>query len=83
MRKPARYGVPLYRIAAGFRVSLRRPGGANAKGRFAEVQVIRFLREADRGVAVKELCRKHGARATVVRVGRWHTGGVGPSYQAF
>lgn len=28
--------------------------------RFSEEQVIKFLREADRGVAVKELCRKHG-----------------------
>lgn len=27
---------------------------------FSEEQIIGFLREADRGVAVKELCRKHG-----------------------
>ncbi len=30
------------------------------KKRFTEEQIIGFLREADRGVAVKELCRKYG-----------------------
>jgi len=30
------------------------------KKQFTEEQIIWFLREADRGVAVKELCRKHG-----------------------
>lgn len=30
------------------------------KKRFTEEQIIGFLREADRGMAVKELCRKHG-----------------------
>ena len=30
------------------------------KKRFSEEQIIGFLREADKGVAVKELCRKHG-----------------------
>jgi len=30
------------------------------KQRFSEEQIIGFLREADKGVAVKELCRKHG-----------------------
>jgi putative transposase len=30
------------------------------KKRFSEEQVIGFLREADRGVPVRELCRKHG-----------------------
>ena len=28
--------------------------------RFSETQIIGFLREADAGVAVKELCRRHG-----------------------
>ncbi len=30
------------------------------KKRFTEEQIIGFLREGDKGVAVKELCRKHG-----------------------
>lgn len=30
------------------------------KKRYAEEQVIGFLREADAGVTVKALCRKHG-----------------------
>ena len=30
------------------------------KKRFSEEQIIGFLREADKGAAVKELCRKHG-----------------------
>jgi len=32
----------------------------DVKQRFSEEQIIGFLREADKGVAVKELCRKHG-----------------------
>ena len=30
------------------------------KKRFSEEQIIGFLREGDKGMAVKELCRKHG-----------------------
>lgn len=30
------------------------------KKRFSDEQIIGFLREAEAGVAVKELCRKHG-----------------------
>lgn len=30
------------------------------KKRFSEEQIIGFLREADAGLAVKDLCRKHG-----------------------
>ena len=30
------------------------------KKRFSEEQIIGFLREADAGMPVKELCRKHG-----------------------
>ena len=30
------------------------------KNRFSEEQIIGFLREADKGIALKELCRKHG-----------------------
>jgi len=37
-----------------------RPGRLDVKKRFSEEQIIGFLREADKGVPVKELCRKHG-----------------------
>jgi putative transposase len=30
------------------------------KKRFSEEQIIGFLREGDKGIPVKELCRKHG-----------------------
>ena len=30
------------------------------KKRFSEEQIVSFLREAERGVAVKDLCRRHG-----------------------
>lgn len=30
------------------------------KKRYTEAQIIGFLKEAEAGVAVKELCRKHG-----------------------
>jgi putative transposase len=30
------------------------------KRRFTEAQIVGFLREADAGVPVKDLCRKHG-----------------------
>lgn len=32
----------------------------DVKKRFSEEQIIGFLREADKGIALKELCRKHG-----------------------
>jgi putative transposase len=32
----------------------------DVKKRYSEEQIIGFLREAERGVAVKELCRRHG-----------------------
>jgi putative transposase len=32
----------------------------DVKKRFSEEQIIGFLKEADGGVPVKELCRKHG-----------------------
>jgi putative transposase len=32
----------------------------DVKKRFTEEQIIGFLREAERGVAVKDLCRRHG-----------------------
>jgi len=32
----------------------------DVRKRFTEAQIIGFLKEADTGVAVKELCRRHG-----------------------
>ena len=32
----------------------------DVKKRFSEEQIIGFLKEADRGIPVKELCRRHG-----------------------
>jgi putative transposase len=32
----------------------------DVKKRYSEEQIIGFLKEADKGVPVKELCRKHG-----------------------
>lgn len=32
----------------------------DVKKRFTEEQILGFLKEADGGVPVKELCRKHG-----------------------
>ena len=32
----------------------------DVKKRFSEEQIIGFLREAEAGVAVKDLCRRHG-----------------------
>jgi putative transposase len=32
----------------------------DVKKRFTEEQIIGFLRQAERGVAVKDLCRRHG-----------------------
>jgi len=37
-----------------------RPGSDVKKKRYTEEQIIESLREADVGVPVKELCRKHG-----------------------
>ncbi|WP_165690568.1 transposase, partial [Xanthomonas citri] len=32
------------------------------KKRFSEEQIIGFLREAEAGIAIKDLCRRHGFR---------------------
>jgi putative transposase len=32
----------------------------DVKKRFSEEQIIGFLREAEKGIPVKDLCRKHG-----------------------
>ena len=46
------------------------------KKRFSEEQIIGFLREADKGVAVKELCRRHGFSEASYYVWRSKFGGM-------
>lgn len=46
------------------------------KKRFSEEQIIKFLREADRGVAVKELCRRHGFSEASYYLWRIKFGGI-------
>lgn len=46
------------------------------KKRFSEEQIIGFLREADKGMAVKELCRKHGFSEASYYLWRGKFGGM-------
>ncbi len=46
------------------------------KKRFSEEQIIGFLREADKGVPVKELCRKHGFSEASFYLWRGKYGGL-------
>jgi putative transposase len=48
----------------------------DVKKRFSEEQIIGFLREADKGVAVKELCRKHGFSEASYDLWRGKFGGM-------
>jgi putative transposase len=43
---------------------------------FSEEQIIGFLREADKGMPVKELCRKHGFSEASVYLWRSRFGGM-------
>jgi len=38
------------------------------KSRFTDEQIINFLKQAEGGVPVKDLCRKHGQRCDVLQV---------------
>jgi putative transposase len=49
------------------------------KKRFTEAQIVGFLREVDAGVAVKDLCRKHGFSEGSYYVWRSKFGGMGVS----
>jgi putative transposase len=49
------------------------------KKRFTEAQIVGFLREADAGVAVKDLCRKHGFSEGSYYLWRSKFGGMGVS----
>lgn len=47
------------------------------KKRFSEEQIIGFLREAEAGLPVKELCRKHGFSEASYYLWRSKFGGMG------
>ena len=49
------------------------------KKRFSEEQIIGFLREAEAGMPVKELCRKHGFSDASYYVWRSKYGGMNVS----
>ena len=49
------------------------------KKRFTEAQIVGFLREADAGVPVKELCRTHGFSDGSYYLWRSKFGGMGVS----
>ena len=49
------------------------------KKRFTEEQIMGFLREADAGVAVKDLCRRHGFSEASYYLWRGKCGGMGVS----
>ena len=49
------------------------------KKRFTEEQIIGFLREADSGMPVKELCRKHGFSEASYYLWRSKFGGMSVS----
>ena len=46
------------------------------KKRYTEEQIIGFLREADTGIPVKELCRKHGFSEASYYLWRGKFGGM-------
>jgi putative transposase len=48
----------------------------DVKKRYSEEQIIGFLREADKGVALKELCRKHGFSEASYYLWRGKYGGM-------
>ena len=49
------------------------------KKRFTEAQIVGFLREVDAGVAVKDLCRKHGFSEASYYLWRSKFGGMNVS----
>ena len=46
------------------------------KKRFSEEQIIGFLREAEAGVAIKDLCRRHGFSEASYYLWRSKLGGI-------
>jgi putative transposase len=49
------------------------------KKRFTEAQIVGFVRDADAGVAVKDLCRKHGFSEASYYLWRSKFGGMSVS----
>ncbi len=49
------------------------------KKRFSESQIIGFLREAETGVPIKDLCRRHGFSEASYYLWRSKFGGMGVS----
>ena len=49
------------------------------KKRYSEEQIIGFLREADAGIAVKDLCRRHGFSEASYYLWRSKFGGMSVS----
>ena len=49
------------------------------KKRFTEAQIVAFLREADAGIPVKDLCRTHGFSMGSYYLWRSKFGGMGVS----
>jgi len=51
----------------------------DVKKRYSEEQIIGFLREADAGIAVKDLCRRHGFSEASYYLWRSKFGGMSVS----
>ncbi len=49
------------------------------KSRFTETQIVSILNEADAGVAVKDICRKHGIAPATYYKWKSKYGGLGAS----